>query len=431
MPSAPFRHKLYINDTEVTDFFDLSIVQKCNGGGLSGTVSMQLNFKIKEDVYNSLYVPKKAEVKFDLNGKLLQFFVNRRSKSGIFVSFSCLDRMALTDVPIVVDDLPFDDNDTTDYVTIIQRICSICGFSGWLYYGGEKALLGTLPRIKKSDVYGKTCRAVLEEISKACCGIWITNESNELCFVTYGSPFIEEECIVKNHAKIETGLTVQKYDGVIMVNGDEIYTSGSVSEGGNVLTINTLYASQDMADGVMNILRNVEYQPFTCSKAEIGSVVHVGSTVRFKSAVLLCNSVTIRPRAYGVYAELGCNSVEENEIAYNGELTRALNNCIKGDADYNGCMFTRYQGLIFTAEETSKAKASGNTVKKQYGFNTSQGGITEYDGAMVSKVVPKSATWNSDKTEAVIDYGGKKFKYKIARDSSGNVTGFSKEEVTQ
>ena len=406
-------------------------MQKCNGGGLSGTVSMQLSFNIKEETYNSLYVPKKSEVKFDLNGKSLQFYVNRRSKSGMFVSFSCLDRMALTDTPITVDDLPFDDNDTTDYVTIIERVCSICGFSDWKYYGGEKALLGTLPRIKKSDVYGKTCRAVLEEMSKACCGIWITSESNELCFVTYGSPFIEEESIVENHTKIETGLTADKYDGVIMVNGDEIYTSGSISENSNVLTINTLYASQDMANGIMNILKDVEYQPFTCSKAEIDSIVHVGSTVRFKSAVLLCNSITIRPRAYGIYAELGCNSVEENEIAYNGELTRAINNCIKGDADYNGCMITRYQGLVFTAKESSKTRTSESNVKKQYGFNTSEGGITEYDGAMVSKVVPKSATWNADKTEAVIDYGGKKFKYKINRDSSGNVTGFSKEEVTE
>lgn len=339
--------------------------------------------------------------------------------------------MALTDKPINIDNISFDENENVSYVMVLDCICSTCGFSDWSYRGGESALINNLGDVKKSDIYGKSCRTILEEFSKVCFGIWVTDGSNMLTFVPFGTAANEGACGVVNHAKVETGLLAPAYEGVLMVNGDKTFTSGNVSEESNVYTINSVYASQDMANAVMNFLSGILYQPWSCSKAEIDSAVFMNANVRFSDGVVrLCNDLTVYPRAYGIYATLGCSSVEDNELAYNGEITRALNNCIKADEDYNGCMVTRYQGIVFTAEKQSKAKTSEAVVKEKFGFTTSEGGITEYDGAMISKVVPKSATWNSDKTEATVSYEGKQFIYKITRDDSGNITGFTKEEVT-
>ena len=92
-------------------------------------------------------------------------------------------------------------------------------------------------------------------------------------------------------------------------------------------------------------------------------------------------------------------------------------------------MLTRYQGIIHLGEK-SKAR-NGSSEQKRFGYSpATENGIVEFDGVMVSKVTPTSATINADKTEAVVNYEGKSYKYLIERDSSGNITSFGKEEVT-
>ena len=85
---------------------------------------------------------------------------------------------------------------------------------------------------------------------------------------------------------------------------------------------------------------------------------------------------------------------------------------------------------LYLFENGYKAKTPEEQKKAKYGFKV-ENGVTEYDGVMMSKKMPKTAKWNADKTKAVVDFGGKKYEYTVEKDADGNVTSFSKEEVKE
>ena len=119
--------------------------------------------------------------------------------------------------------------------------------------------------------------------------------------------------------------------------------------------------------------------------------------------------------------------VDEGEFNFEGELTQALRSSVKDNVNYKGTMLTRYQGLIHTAKRT----VDDEPVIKSYGYKTSAGGITEYDGATIDKVMPTSITLNDDATTGVIDYGGKAYNLAVTWDDNGNISGISQTEATE
>ena len=89
------------------------------------------------------------------------------------------------------------------------------------------------------------------------------------------------------------------------------------------------------------------------------------------------------------------------------------------------------EGLYLFENGYKTTQKSDPNKKVKYGFTVSEGGVTEYEGAMTSKVIPTTATVNADRTEVVIGYAsGKKYKYTVTYDADGNIINTSKTEVT-
>ena len=409
---------------------------------MEGTVTKQLSFVIPLSSYITGAIPQRAKVEFKFNSTIYNlpyFFVANRTKVGESVRFVCYDRMAFTDSRFIVEDTDFDKNDYIDTSTVLQKIQSICGFNSVIYYPSAVSITTLIPKMQKSDVYGKSCRSILEALGKAIVGTWsvdysdsnqyVAQTSDALIFEGYGHVRKYYNTIVA-HAEIEEGLMRDAYTKVVVTDGDKkIFESGTTSDNYTTITINTPYASADLAGNIYTRLQGSTYLPWSCKKAEISGPIGMNSEILFKDGTTRkCNSVIVYPRAYGVYVTFSCNPVTENEFEGIGEISRQIEDCVKSDKIYNNAIMTRYQGLIFTADETDD---DGHEVKSKYGFGTYAGGITEYDGAITSKVVPSKAEKNSDGTITISYEDNKKYKYTVEKDASGNITSLKKEDVTE
>ena len=69
------------------------------------------------------------------------------------------------------DDDRDDSNDTIEISRLMSMIMAMCGYLG---YSDTTGIIGSvITKAKKSDVKGKTCRNILDELSRACCGVWL------------------------------------------------------------------------------------------------------------------------------------------------------------------------------------------------------------------------------------------------------------------
>lgn len=417
----------------------MMITEQCDGYGISGIATTQFKVSVSAEEYAQKPPAQNAAVQFaceQLPMLLPKYYIINRVKKGSTITFTCMDRMIFLDQTVNIAKNQFT-NDEIDTSDVLETIRSQCGFSEIAYIGmGNTSVSAILPKLKKSDVYMKTCRNVLEVISQACVGFWRCGRqanygTDSLIFHAFGStPYavLIDEVV---HTDVSYGGEKGPIAGIIITDDDEkTFTTGDTSDMFTTIQISTPYASNAILNNVAQRVMGMTYKAWNCSKikASTSGMITMGAQINLGDDVMeICNSVKVTPTAYGIFAEVGRNEVTESEFDYLGAISRQIEQCIKDNEKYGCMMITRYQGVVFTADEVE----NGETVTKTYGFGTYGGGITEYDGAMVSKVVPSSAKWNFDKTEALVSYGEKKYKYGIQRDSDGNITNFTKEEVTE
>ena len=104
--------------------------------------------------------------------------------------------------------------------------------------------------------------------------------------------------------------------------------------------------------------------------------------------------------------------------------------CIELDRERGNASIGK-KGLYLFENGYKTTQKSDPNKKVKYGFTVSKDGITEYEGAMTSMVIPTAGATNDDLTVVTIGYDcGKKYKYDITYDSNGNITNMVKTEVT-
>lgn len=412
----------------------MRIRQNADGYGISGCVASEFSFTITTSEYEQRLIPPSASVTLYMDENYTfspTYYISSRSKKGKTVTFKCFDQMLFTDQNAVVGDVNYDDNYISDR-QLMAVISKQCGFKSW----GIGGTITSIPEISipRDYVDGKSCRALMTALSTSWCGYFKVSNNDELIFIPFGSVYSLANVAQKHTAIIEKS-EKGPIEQVIMSNGTDTFIAGNTSaDVFGTLKISSDFASQQLADRIMNRVKDYVYQSWECSKAIIdhgfGSI-EIDAKIKFDDgSERIANYIEKIPTSSGVFIVCGRNEVTESEFNYTGALTRAINQKI-GDGEVlgNNTMVTRYQGIIHLAEK-SKAR-SGVTEQKKFGYSSAtENGIVEFDGAMVSKVTPKSGKWlNADKSEAIIDYGDKSYKYKIVRDSNGNITSFGKEEV--
>ncbi len=454
-----FSYYLIIDGKFFYTFGDLTLKQNADGMGVSGVCAAEFSFTVSYEEYSYKKPKSGAEVIFGFDGdkKMYSFFISQRSRKGGTVSFRCYDRTLLLEVSSDLIDIPYSNVDAKDKdsgdiqtLTLVKRIAEYVGFTGCTKAITDSACAEVQLKLKKSEIKGKSLRSILETISVAWCGYFTVAANEYLDFVFFGEP-AHTLCSVQTHAAIAMQSERSPITRVIAYTGSDYYYATSKDENGkeveadvlSTLTVQTSFASQQYADNLLSRVQGYTYRAWQCSKAILNltgylPTISLGMNgYHYPDGVdplteFTANFLTLKFTSTGVYAEVGSNEVTEEECAYLGYFSRKLGEKIAdGEVLGNNTLITRYQGLIHLGEK-KKDEKTGEVTQSRYGYSSATSdGVVEFDGAMVSKKMPKTAKWNSNRTAAVVDFGTKKYKYNIEKDADGNVTSFSKEEVKE
>ena len=401
----------------------MSISQSVSGYGVSGVVTATMTF-VTDSIHAS--ASENAEVKLLCPGSLISpplFYVTGRKTSGGTTEWTCCDVCSKTDRLIEFTDSDFDANDKITISALLAKIHDQSGIG--VNASGLSALINkTFDKDKCVD--GLTIRAVFETLAEAMCGYWV-GTANEIKFINFGQ--VVFSAVPTAYKAIDFNGS-RSFARVLCTDNEAVYAA-QANGSGKTLIVSTDYASQELADSILSMMvgsaNNYTYQSWSCGKGKADEWLYVG-LFRFGTKFLTANSVSMSVSSSGLFFSASANTVDEDEVGYTSEVNRQLKKKLEFDK-INGNVAITGKGL-YLFENGYKAKTPEEQKKAKYGFKVEKG-VTEYDGALVSNVVPKSAAWNDDKTEAVVDFGGKKYKYKIVKDADGNVTDFSKEEVKE
>ncbi len=402
----------------------MSISQSVSGYGVSGVVTATMTF-VTDSIHAS--ASENAEVKLVCtNAAAISpplFYVTGRKTSGSVTEWTCCDIVSKTDRLIEFADSDFDANDKITISALLTKIHDQSGIG--INASGLSALINkTFDKEKCVD--GLTIRSVFETLAEAMCGYWV-GVANEIKFINFGQ--VVFSAVPTAYKAIDFNGS-RSFARVLCTDNEAVYSADS-SGSGKTLIVSTDYASQELADSILSMMvgngSNYTYQSWECGKGKADEWLYVGQ-FRFGTQFLMANSVSMSVSSSGLFFSASANTVDEDEAGYTSEVNRQLKKKLEFDK-INGNVAITGKGL-YLFENGYKAKTPEEQKKAKYGFKVEKG-VTEFDGVIVSKKMPKTAKWNSDKTAAVVDFGEKKYKYNIEKDADGNVAFFSKEEVKE
>lgn len=254
------------------DIGNIRFSRSVPGLGLSGRCPMQLDFDIfdpQDSLIDSLAAPDFAITPScdQLGENVLSptFFVDSRSVSNSICHVVCYDRLSRADAPFTAEGAGWWTNGKMSGQNVMQRICQIIGFEGYLGYRS-----GVLDFIKftKSDLKDKTCGELLDIISEVMVGVWTCN-GNDLYFIPFGST-ATTNIGISEHKEIEyQGKTA--VIGLTMKNSStgKTFSHGSVTGNGVVIQIENGFVSEYAANTVWQYIQNYQYTAWNCEKAVI------------------------------------------------------------------------------------------------------------------------------------------------------------------
>lgn len=422
----------------------MQLKQNTDGMGTSGVCAAEFDFSIAYEEYAYKTPKSGAEVTFGIEGSDVSytFFVSQRSRSGGKVKFKCYDRTMLLGISTDTLDIPYTDVSKDDEnsgkitaLSLVEFLAAKVGFSGCTDNIKKIWSFGTL-ELLKTDIKGKTARAVLETISTAWCGYFTVAANNYLDFVCFGSSF-HTICPVITHSAIEMRSERSEITRLVAYTGSYYYYSGDENaDVFSTLTVQTEFASQEYADSLLQRVKGYTYRSWELDKAIVdvpnlkNGYLPTISTTMSKYHVpdgvdglteFTANALTLNFTSTGIYATLSSNEVTEDEYSYLGYISRKLGEKISdGEKLGNDTLITRYQGLVHLGEK-KKDETTGEEKQNRYGYSkATSDGVVEFEGAMKSKKYP-GISLNSDLSGFKMQYDDTNFDFEVVIDGD-NVT---------
>lgn len=430
-----------------THYGDIVLRQDANGDGKSGVCTTEFTFSVPADEYNANKPPSGASVTFSIlhDGgveKIMYFYISQRTKSGGKVAFKCYDKMILSG-KIIPDTVIGVENGKVreglsekitaiEIVDIIKSQLLLTDTDSVIKSMGYFAAL----EYDRASLSGKTCRSILEQISNDWCGYFkISREV--LGFVPYGGAAYSTGNVVNSHAAIEERGERSPVTCVRVTGNNNVFIAGDqTADVFSTVNISSEFASDEYANALLTRMQGYEYKSWRCSKCIIADgIPETDASISFSgdpdgTTHRIANSLSMSFTDTGIYLTCGRNDITENEYEYLGYLSRKIENKIgDGETLGNNTMITRYQGIIHLGEK-KKDEETGKDKQDRYGYSkASKEGIVEFDGAIMSNVIPKNAKVEGDKV--TMEIGDKKYRFMAKKDTSGNITELTREEVKE
>ena len=127
------------------------------------------------------------------------------------------------------------------------------------------------------------------------------------------------------------------------------------------------------------------------------------------------NNCTVSLTSTGIYASVGRNDADEDELAYHNRTEREIAMRVRIGALMGNTVITEKGAALVVKDEV-------NNKTVNYGFEMDESGVATFEGAIIDTILPtckRTATTNG--IALIADYGGKKLKYSYSEDADGNI----------
>ena len=284
------------------------------------------------------------------------FYIASQSHSNGVSHIECYDCCKNLDIPfdysgyeqfeIIIDE---DGNKTVDeskpefYPTsqVLGDIAAQCGFAA------SSPSASRLPQMCYLDFKGKTCRQILEDVSKIEVGWWIASGDNSLVFVRFTPDKTGAEIAENERSEIQLKGT-KNITGIVAE--DEIY--GGIYDSGsgwrNSERISARYrtvenassmAAQILGDGGCYV-----YCGWECSEAIISYPYNIGDCVSYGGYALPVLDISCDFTALGIIAAMSAPAADTSFSEYQDLYSRQLDGSLKLDRVF-GCSVATVGGI--------------------------------------------------------------------------------------
>lgn len=323
---------LKFNDKSVdVPFSGLKFTHSISGFGTRGIATGQFEFDLYDVTgFYGTAVLEHTEVHLEEKNKRVlpsrKYYISKRSVNNNVCHFVAYDIMSYTDQEFDITPLYiwFNNGQNAPYGSVLDAIKTQCGFTGIsASAAGFEHISFTKEQLTK-----RTCRAVMEDLAKAVCGVWIAARDNSAVLSCFGKPY-ESIAVCEKYSEINYQGR-QKITKLICINSDtgarKEYFTG---EYGTVILIESPFVAADAAlDNIIwNRIKNHVYQAWSCKKALIDVISTdpfppASCSIYFGEKILFAGKTIITPDATGIYISAGSYPQDEEQWKYDDYLTR-------------------------------------------------------------------------------------------------------------
>lgn len=275
------------------------------------------------------------------------FYIASQSHSDGVSHIECYDCCKNLDVPFDYSgyeqfekksDGTYDESKAKWYPTsgIIGAIANQCGFRGGSVFSSR------LPKMCYNDFKGKTCRQILEDISKVEVGHWLDSD-DELVFSTFSQNMTGFEIAENDRSEIQLRGS-KNISGIVAE--DEIY-GGVYSSGSgwkNSERISGRYVDAIKAADMAYQIIGYMYNGWECSSAIVSMPYNIGDCIAYNGKVLPILDISCDFTDLGIIAAMSAPAADTSFSEYQDLWSRQMDGTVKLDRVF-GCAVINQSGF--------------------------------------------------------------------------------------
>lgn len=272
-----------------------------------------------------------------------EYNIYRRYKnsSNTRLRVMCYDALYKTDTP-------FMKSGTWESVSALNLVLEICELLDISLNVATRTLLSTdstsVDFIPSIGAAGTTIREMLSYIAITYAGNWKINDSGELELVELNPATVDTLDIQDNVQKFELSPEFPAIDRVQLTNGDSVFYAPNVSDEqweamtGYILSVETPYATQELATRILNKVSGYIYRPYTATKAYAGILLGLGDVITVDNITFpVCKqTISLSNSSPSTLSAINTGSEEADEIGYSTPEVRAIKrNTVQQEANFS------------------------------------------------------------------------------------------------
>lgn len=322
-----FSWDLRINNASIgVPFGALRFSQSVTNFGESGISIGQFEFDVFDEhgTYGTALLKHATVQLVETNDYCLpskKYYIAKRSISKNVCHFVAYDVLSLVEQDFDVSAVTGYEVTETPCANVLDAIKTQCGFTSIGSSGDGLDLI----TFKLEQLENRSCADILEMISVAMCGTWVSTLDNGVVLACLGAPYNLSGTSVDavNWAEIDLQGR-QKVTGVVFTNTDTgVQNVLETGEYGVILKIDSPFVGGTALDSaVWSRLENLEYQSWNCEKAIIDGLAVSCANIGFGGVEWLVNSVSLDVDSTGIYFNGGCPPQDEEQWQYEEKLER-------------------------------------------------------------------------------------------------------------